>query len=66
MIFPDIHDDSQWVPLGTHDRNRVNDSDPLSAHGTPVEYVERSLPSSTDGIDWISPREDHDFMWGYH
>ena len=66
MIFPDIHDDSQWVPQGTHRTTFTPDPNPLSSHGTPIDWEETDLPNTTDGIDWLSCRDDHDFMWGYH
>ena len=66
MITPDIRDESLWVIGGNPPTPRIPDPHPLCSHGTPIEYVPTSLPSTTDGIDWISPRDDHDFMWGYH
>ena len=67
MITPDIHDDSLWVPQGTHRNTYTPDPNPLNSSGTPYYYEERDLPDSTTGIDWITDtRMDHDFMWGYH
>ena len=64
MITPDIHDESLWVPQFHKASTPARDPNPLSASGTPYEYEERPLPSTTDGIDWISPRDDYDFMCG--
>ena len=66
MITPDIHDDSLWVPQGTHKNTFTPDPNPLSSSGTPYDFIKKDLPSSTDGKYFIGSHWDHDFMWGYH